>query len=332
MSALPQKSSPFRVLTLLCAICAVLGTGFAAHAQAPPLPAPAIFEPGVISGPANDGAPAFSPDGRTLYFEHSNASWDAILESHLDGGHWSKPALVPFSGPSSDQQPTFSPDGRFLVYASSHVKAADTAHGTPAELITHLWRVDKTVSGWSDPTELPAAVNITKRVFKPSLAANGNLYFMSDDGSGGATPKWRLFRAAFVNGAYEAAQPLSFSDGTFPDVDAFIAPDESYIIFSSKGRHAPDDQVHLFIAWRQGAAWGPVNPLGYEGDNWDDDGEAQASPDGKTLYFTSRRSQPIHRSRNRTEMLADFARMESWDNGDNNVWTLPLEPYLPPKK
>src|SRR5580704_10880956 len=31
-------------------------------------PAPQIFSPGVISGPANDGSPTLSPDGNTLYF------------------------------------------------------------------------------------------------------------------------------------------------------------------------------------------------------------------------------------------------------------------------
>ena len=30
-------------------------------------------------------------------------------------------------------------------------------------------------------------------------------------------------------------------------------------------------------------------------------------------------------------MLQDAARMEAWDNGNNNVWTLPLEPYLSAK-
>ena len=293
------------------------------------LPAPVIFEPGVISGPANDGAPTFAPDGRTLYFERSNANWDAIMESRLENGRWSSPAVASFSGPSSDQQPCFSPDGRYLIYASSRVQSAGAAKGARAEIVTNLWRVDKTPSGWSDPVCLPAAVNISKRVFKPSIAANGDLFFMSDESPGDPVPKWRLYQAAYVNGSYTPAQPLSFSDGTFPDVDPGVAPDQSYIIFSSKGRRTPVDQEHLFIAFRQGSAWGPVAPLRYEGDNWaSDDGEAQIGPDGKTLYFTSSRSQPMHRSRSRADMLEDVARMEAWDNGNNNVWTLPLEPYL----
>lgn len=34
---------------------------------------PAIFAPGVISGPAHDSAPTFTRDGNTVYFTRSNA-------------------------------------------------------------------------------------------------------------------------------------------------------------------------------------------------------------------------------------------------------------------
>jgi hypothetical protein len=54
---------------------------------------PQIFAPGVISGTANDGPPAFSPDGNTIFFTRTNGAWGAILESHKINGSWSKPAL-----------------------------------------------------------------------------------------------------------------------------------------------------------------------------------------------------------------------------------------------
>ena len=315
-------------LALRAGLLAAVLPGGRAHAQAA-LPAPVIFEPGVISGPANDGAPTFSPDGKMLLFERSNNSWSLILDSHLTGERWSKPEIAAFSGPSSDQQPCFSPDGTCIVYASSRISVTDAPRSTPVKLVTHLWKAERTDLGWSEPAELPNTVNITSRVFKPSIAANGDLYFMAEDGSGGANPAWRLYRSAFVHGTYETATPLSFSDGKFPDVDPAIAPDQSYIVFSSKGRRAPEDQEHLFTAFRDGGKWGAVTPIRYDGDNWGgDDGEAQISRDGRTLYFISSRSQPIHRLRKRAEMLEDFARLETWDNGNTNVWTLPLEPYL----
>ena len=68
-------------------------------------PVPQIFSPGVISGPANDGSPTFSPDGNTLYFTRSTAGWGVILESHKSHGEWSEPDVAPFSGEWSDSSP-----------------------------------------------------------------------------------------------------------------------------------------------------------------------------------------------------------------------------------
>ena len=71
----------------------------------------------------------------------------------------------------------------------------------------------------------------------------------------------------------------------------------------------------------------------YDGDDWtsnngNGDGEPQISPDGATLYFDSSRSAPIDLSRNRAQFLADAARLDALDNGNTNVWTLPLRPLL----
>jgi hypothetical protein len=55
---------------------------------------------------------------------------------------------------------------------------------------------------------------------------------------------------------------------------------------------------------------------------------AQISPDGATLYFDSSRSPPIDLSRTRAQFLADAARLDGWDNGNSNVWALPLQPLL----
>jgi hypothetical protein len=287
------------------------------------LPAPRIFAPGMISGPANDGAPAFMPDGRTLYFERSNGVWTTILESRLSRGRWSRPALAPFMDHWSSQQPAVSPDGRALIFESTR---PDPALGKP-HTSAHLYRVERTVHGWSRPVELPPTVNIARRVFKPSIAANGDLYFMADAGHDvTAPPQWRLYRSRLVAGRYGQAEPLSFSDGHYGDVDPYVAPDQSYLIFSSRDRPPfHDGHEHLFIVRRAGDGWSDPVALRYEGDeSGADDGEAQVGPDGRTLYFTSGRTLPVAPDRTRAEVARDLARMEAWDNSNANVWTLPL--------
>ncbi len=315
---------------LAAGLVLALAAAGAALAAAPP--APEIFGPGVISGPAGDGAPTFTPDGRTLYFERSNGRWTEIMVSHKTAKGWSRPEIAPFVDPAaSDQQPALSPDGRTLVYASVRWTMVD---GKPKGG-GHIWRVTRTAKGWSQPEELPAVVNMSNRVFKPSLAANGDLYFMCDprpepkDGPQ-SPPKWRLYRSRLVGGAYQTAEPLSFSDGTYGDVDPGVAPDQSFLVFSSQGRKPMDDgHEHLFIVFREGDGWGAVTPLRYDGDTWGaDDGEAQIGPGRQRLYFVSGRQPPLHRNRTRAQMQADYRRMELWDNSNNNAWSLPLAPYL----
>jgi Tol biopolymer transport system component len=295
------------------------------------LPAPAIFAPGVISGPGNDGTPTFSPDGRTLYFHRYGARWGLILESRRSGAGWSKPIVAPFSGPSSDLQPSFSPDGRELVYVAPRRLPARA--GAPRRSVSNLWRVVRTSLGWSAPELLPDAVNISKNMHNPSLAANGDLYFTAPAATRpGADQTWLLYRAAYRNGRYDRARQLSFSDGTPADAnEPCIAPDQSYLIFGSRGLRAPLGDKHLYIAFRQGTSWGPATRIRYRGDDWPtggDDAEPQVSPDGATLYFNSSRSLPIDPNRTRAQFLADAARLDAWDNGNSNVWTLPLRPLL----
>jgi hypothetical protein len=294
--------------------------------------APDIFAPGVISGPANDGAPTFTPDGSSLYFGRSNASWSFILESHKVAGVWQQPQIAPFSGQWSDSQPALSPDGKRLVFVSLRGPAVPPASGTVIGRVAAIWEVDLSGGKWGEPRRLPDTVNLSPRVFKPSIAADGSLYFMAKTED---AKTWRLYRSQYNNGTYAKAEPLPFSDGNHTDVDPQIAPDQSFLIFSSAGRAKPDDaHEHLYITFKTGATWGEIIPLRYEGDyekNPSDDGEANLGA-GQLLYFTSSRMHPIQKDRTREQAAEDFELLNSWDNGNNNAWSVSLAPWLNSKK
>jgi Tol biopolymer transport system component len=294
--------------------------------------APEVFAPGVISGPANDGAPTFTPDGNTLYFARSGANWGFILESHKIAGRWTEPVVAPFSGQFSDSQPTLSPDGRRLMFVSTRSLAAASTDGSAPKMVwggSAVWEVDRVGREWGEPFRLPETINLSPRVFKPTIAADGSLYFMAQTAD---AKTWRLYRSQYSQGTYLKAEPLSFSDGNHTDVDPEIAPDESFLIFSSAGRAKADDaHEHLYIVFKEGARWGSVTPLRYEGDyekNPTDDGEANLSPDHRLLYFTSGRVVPVHRDRTREQAAEDFKRLNLWDNSNSNVWSISLEPWL----
>lgn len=288
---------------------------------------PEIFAPGVISTGANDGAPTFSRDGRTLYFERTNGRWAAILESRWIDGRWSRPVLAAFSGTTSDQQPALSPDGTYLIFVSSRAPLSKSGDG--GAHVSHLYRVDRTRDCWTVPVELAPEVNISAKVFKPSIAANGDLYFMADVGISGP-PRWRLFQARRQGNRYAAAEALSFSGPEDGDVDPFIAPDQSFLIFSSNTRGSrKDGHEHLFMVERAAQGWSAVREIRYDGDDSGaDDGEAQVSPDGHWLYFTSSLTLPMSRVRDRQITIEGLERIELWDNGNNNVWRLPMSAII----
>ena len=321
----------FLMPLIIVAVCFGLSDGQTSQTEIRPV----IFAPGIISGPANDGAPTFTPDGKTLYFARSGGSWGFIMESHLISGVWAQPKIASFSGLWSDLQPALSPDGKRLVFISKRPQETnENSKSTPNQPNNTprgaaMWEITRTAQGWSEPARLPETVNISPRVFKPSIAADGSLYFMAKTND---NKTFRLFRAQYKNGTYEQAEPLSFSDGNTTDVDPEVAPDESFLIFSSAGRASPEDtHEHLYIVFKQGVSWGTVRPLRYTGDyekNPSDDGEANLSPDLRTLYFNSSRTVPIRANRTREEAAVDFERLNLWDNSNSNVWTITLAPWL----
>jgi Tol biopolymer transport system component len=296
-----------------------------------PAPTPQIFAPGLVSGPANDGSPTFSPDGNTIFFSRSTSNWSMIVESHRVQGRWSKPTLAPFSGEWPDSSPEMSRDGSYIVFQSTRpvAPAVSADHPKDVHRISNLWRVDRSGSGWSKPTRLPDTVNIGHAIWKPSIAADGTLCFTSID----EKRNKRLYSSQYTNGAYQQAQPLPFSDGTTADVDPEIAPDGSFLVFVSAGRLPDDQKDHLFIVLRKADGWGPVTPIRYAGDEKDGystDDEPHLGPDHRTLYFTSDRALPVDFPRTPEQAQQDFKRLESqgWFSGYSNVWSIPISSWL----
>lgn len=299
----------------LFVLAALAGTAGAAPATS--ATSPEIFAPGVISGPANDADPAFSADGKVVVFSRNGT----LLESRRKAGTWSSPVIAPFSGQWSDQQPTMSPDGRFLVFVSNrplHPGDAQRPSG-------NLWRVDRNGDGWGEPKHLPATVNRGNSTWAPSIAGDGSLYFIE---RASAQAPFRLWRSQFRDGIYETPTQLNFGDPTTQDVDPAVAPDESFIVFGSM-HPGPGAHERLYIAFREADGWSKPVDLGPAVNGPDNDSnEARLGPDHRTLYFSTDRALPVKLPRSRAQAEADLERIQSWDNGNQNIWSISLAPWL----
>jgi hypothetical protein len=84
------------------------------------LPQAKLFAEGVINTDADEYGPAFTSDGKTLYFTRRVNRRDSefIYVSQLESGKWSAPALAPFSGKHFDKEPFVAPDGQRIFFAS----------------------------------------------------------------------------------------------------------------------------------------------------------------------------------------------------------------------
>ncbi len=185
---------------------------------------PTLFAPGVISGSAHDSAPAFTPDGETVYFGRSTDAGSFIVVSHKTAKGWSEPTIASFSGRWRDMEPAMAPDGSYLIFASNRpitrggqAITAETDAKAQAGDGSNLWRVDRTPTGWSDPVHLAGVINSSGSTYSPSIAGDGTLYFMRP--SAGSHHRFQLFRAAATDNGFEPPKPLPFSDGSETDVD-----------------------------------------------------------------------------------------------------------------
>jgi dipeptidyl aminopeptidase/acylaminoacyl peptidase len=247
-------------------------------------PSRALFEPEAAWPDGDDSAPAFTPDGKTVFFTHRDGAI-TIMMATLHDGVWSKPQVAPFSGKWRDIEPAMAPDGSYLVFVSNRPA---TAGGEPLTGYFggqsqpgkggNIWRVDRRGDGWGEPVRLPDVINSHSAIYSPAVAGDGSIYFNQPDP---VTKKSHVYRAQARGVSFDAPVALPISDGTHPGYDVAVAPDESFLVFSASRAPAAEHQSLLFIAFRRNGTWTEPQALdpSLEGI------EARLSPDLKTLYF-----------------------------------------------
>ncbi len=240
---------------------------------------PELFAPGLCSNDLTQHSPAsFSPDGQEVYWSQifNNPFRKKVMFMNRINGKWSAPAVAPFSLGTNEGNPVFSPDGS-KIYFSSWKKTADLQR--PKHIIQY---VNKSESGWSGPLDEDNVINSISRYWHVSQTSDGTLYFASGrDGAGIYYSK--KINNKFINPVKINAE---FSGGT-----PFIAPDESYMIFSMSGGENNSGGIDLFISYRKkDNTWSNAINLGERINSRGTDIWPVVSPDGKYLFFVSSRN------------------------------------------
>jgi len=253
--------------------------------QNPPGTTPKVFAPGIISTGATEGASSFSNDGQFYLFARARSAQEGIFIMEQLNGVWSKPHLAPFSAGKHDWDFMLAPDGKTVFVASGRPIREG---GSP--LSNHqIWMSERTDEGWSEPRLLPFPVNSGQHDSYPSVTKEGTLYFFSR--RGGGLGHGDIYRSRKINDQYTEVENLSEPISTVHhEVDPFIAPDESYLVFCSDkpGGFGNED---FYISYRkEGGSWTVPRNMGDKVNSPYQEYIPYVTPDGKYFFFTSNKS------------------------------------------
>ncbi|MGC3948214.1 MAG: hypothetical protein QM762_27525 [Chryseolinea sp.] len=281
---------------------------------------PAMFLEGIISTELNERDMALSPDGNDMYYtvQTSKNILSTVLHRRKTANGWSDPEVAPFSGIFNDLEPAFSPDGKRLFFCSNRPVTGDKTKDYD------IWMMERTSAGWSDPKNLGSPVNTSANEFYPSIAQNGNLYFTAEKEGGIGNED--IFVSAFENGVYKNPAPLDTAvNSKLWEFNAFVAPDESYIIFTSYGRNDDSGGGDLYISVKQNKKWTAARNLKSINSNTIDYCPFVFN---HTLYFTSGRHNitPVRKDQTNYESLMKWYKQAT--NGSENIYTVPIAPLL----
>jgi hypothetical protein len=239
---------------------------------------PERFAPSIIDSEVHT-ATVFSPDGQEVYWKLMPNGVDEIVFMRLEDGRWTHPQVVPFASRFFDSDdPCFSPDGERLFFTSWRPLKWYQVF----QLSEGIWYVERTEQGWSKPKPVGTAVNSMNVHWQLSVSENGSLYFSSEGD---------IYRSEFKNDQYEEPVKLVNEINT-PSNEGhpYIAPDESYLIFSSDKQVDNVGDYDLYVSiHRDDGSWSKAINLGIGVNSRYQDLYPVMSPDGEYLFFISNR-------------------------------------------
>ncbi len=244
----------------------------------PPKDIPKQFNPDFIPDSCFVQNGCFSADGKEFYYIETDGNWSysKLFQIKINEDNHHIPLHL-FPDFNLILVPFVSPDNQKLFFISS--KSDSIISGD-------IFVSERIKNGWSNPKPLAEPINSAFNEWEVSVAKNGTLYFSSDRPNGYGTMD--IYKSEFKNGQFQEPINLGKNINTESlDECAYIAPDESYMIFNS-WKEASQKGNNLYISFNKNDEW--TKPLNL-GDliNTDQlDIYPNVSPDGKYLFFTRR--------------------------------------------
>jgi hypothetical protein len=256
--------------------------------QVPPGEEPVLFAPGIVSTAMYTRDLSLTPDGKEIFFCVTAYGFNLIFHTRQKNGVWTDPETAPFIRNSQYMyyEPHVAPDGKRLFFLSNMPKAPGESENED------IWVVDRSDTGWGEPYNLEAPVNSENSEFYPSVTRDGTIYFTRQE-KGNRTGY--IYRSRMVRGKYSEPEklPEQVNCGT-NRYNAYIQPDEKYIIVPAMGRDDSYGGTDYYLVFHnQKDQWSdPINLGDKINTASGREFSASLSPDGKYFFFMSTRLNP----------------------------------------
>jgi len=273
--------------------------------QKPPGKKAEIFAPGIISRSDyhEHSSPFFTKDGKEVYWSaqcmYEGESNQRIFFMKLENGKWTPPEILNFTKKFHGGGPVFSLDEKRLFFYSCRPKPFKERFDN-----LHIWYVEKTNTGWTEPVKMSQPVNSEKSESNPTFTPEGTMYF--DSKREGGKGKADIYRSQFINGKFKKPQNLGEAINTEDTEYApCIAPDESYLVFS---RYTENPKgVQLYISFhRSDGSWTKAVKMSEKNKLFGKARFPGLSPNGKYLFFCAYANRDVEIYWVNTKIIEEF--------------------------
>jgi hypothetical protein len=270
--------------------------------QKPPGMTPELFALGIIStGHHEHSRLVFSKDGDEIYWivipvdtlrknQHGRpfqANEQNIYFTSKVNQKWTKPGVLPLTKQLTPKVLALDFDNKLYFQADDQEAGLNESPRA-----SKLFVAERINNQWSNPgLSTNILPNIKgKAVMTICFAESGNLYYDLGGPDSAGEWLWKIYLREFMNGEYQAPKLLEFGIND-SDINwcPYIAPDESYIIWSSH-REGNFGNGDLYISYKNknGSYSKPIN-MGNRINTESQERFPSVSPDGKYFFFARTR-------------------------------------------
>ena len=223
---------------------------------------------------------AYARATKELYFTKMGRSASNIYKIVYENGSFSGLEQIPLPEGSQHSDVYVNPEGDLMLFSSlmqEHEK--DTISDW------NIWKSKRHGNQWQGPEPF-FQENLEGNQFYPWLTDSDNLYFaITPHGSSNSD----LHVSVYKDGSYQSPRALTALNTEHLEGDAFVAADESFIIFAGFDRAENLGKSDLFISFNENGQWSSPIWMGSEINSEGYDGSPFVNQDGKYLIYTSSR-------------------------------------------